>query len=236
MSSAVVASPFTPMPDRSHMAATSAPNSHIDPTLRIADVADVRAREHRQEHGGRHHEVARGVADRRGVERQVAQQQVRREGTGADDHHVVDHLHRRDLEQPQPRLDDQEVEGGQEVEAPDQEPPESEGDGQRVGEGVDGLAGVERKLRERQHDEAHVEARREEQGHEAEQRQRHRPLDASSAPAEHDGRRGEQRDDDGGRQDGLQHVGAYGSRRPMDDGSAALHRSGSARSVVVRHC
>ena len=99
------------------------------------------------------------LADRRRVERQVAQQQVRGERTGADDHHVVDELHRRDLEQLQPRLDDQEVEGGQEVEAPDQEPPGSEGDGQRVGEGVDGLAGVERELGERQHDQAGVEAR-----------------------------------------------------------------------------
>ena len=109
-------------PHRHHQRAEQPHRRHAED----ADIADVSAGQHRQQHRRADNAISRAVIDGRYVERQVPQQQMRRERAGPDDDDVVHDLHRRDLEQPQVRLHRQEVERRQEVEAPDQESPESE--------------------------------------------------------------------------------------------------------------
>ena len=55
MSAALTANPRTPMPDASHIARDERAEQPHRPHAEDPHVADVRAREHRHQHGQRHH-------------------------------------------------------------------------------------------------------------------------------------------------------------------------------------
>ena len=98
------------------------------------------------------------------------QEQKAGERAGADDDDIIGEFDRRNFKQLQFGLNDAKVERRQEIETPDEKAPEAELECQRIGKVICRVVGVGFEVDQREHDQSHVEAGREQDGNKGEKR------------------------------------------------------------------